>query len=285
MGCRFVILISIIFSSLQALAFPLPSEHEAALAEALWQQPLLSDDGYDFTNIVRLNNCSGSLVRFDDSLPTDHAMVLTNGHCIGRFPAPGLAVVGIEVDRSIALLNESAKTIGNVDADLLMYATMTKTDMALYRLTATFADLKSRYNLDALEIAREPSPITTPIQVLSGYWRVGFSCSIEKIVHQLKEEDWTCEDSIRYSQPGCAVYGGTSGSPILSAERKVIGVNNTGNESGYRCTENNPCEIDEAGNVDYEQGRSYGQQIFWIYGCLNAAREIDVRQSTCLLPH
>ena len=35
----------------------------------------------DFAGTVALSNCSGSLVRFAASQPTDPAMALTNGHC------------------------------------------------------------------------------------------------------------------------------------------------------------------------------------------------------------
>jgi hypothetical protein len=101
----------------------------------------------------------------------------------------------------------------------------------------------------------------------------------------LKEAGWTSHDSIRYTQPGCATIGGTSGSPIIDAEtREVVGVNNTGNENGRKCTMDNPCEVDEAGNVSVVYKAAYGQETFWIYSCLDAAQHLDLSVAGCLLP-
>ena len=81
-----------------------------------------------------------------------------------------------------------------------------------------------------------------------------------------------------------ASYG--SGSPvILAGTRTVVGVNNTGNDSGERCTMNNPCEIDQNGNVEAHEGFSYGQQTYWIYSCLNERLELDLHKAGCLLYH
>ncbi|MBC7464820.1 MAG: serine protease, partial [Bdellovibrio sp.] len=80
--------------------------------------------------------------------------------------------------------------------------------------------------------------------------------------------------------------GGTSGSPITKAGTKiVIGINNTGNEDGQKCTMNNPCEIDLQGNITFTKGVSYGQQTYQIYSCLNTARELDLTVQGCLLTH
>ena len=46
----------------------------------------------DFTGIVALSNCSGSVVRPVNAGPNDPAYVLTNGHCV-KFFAPGEVVV------------------------------------------------------------------------------------------------------------------------------------------------------------------------------------------------
>ena len=68
---------------------------------------------------------------------------------------------------------------------------------------------------------------------------------IDKFIFMVKEANWTFKDSIRYTD-GCDTIGGTSGSPIIEAgTRTVIGVNNSANESGRKCTMNNPCEISE----------------------------------------
>ena len=162
---------------------------------------------------------------------------------------------------------------------------MTKTDMAIYLLRESYEDISNKYGVEALTFARDYVEPGTDIEVISGYWRRGYSCQAEEIVHQLREGDWFFQDSIRYSRPGCLVVGGTSGSPIIEAgTRTVIGVNNTGNESGRKCSVNNPCEISKDGEIKYEKGYSYGQQTSWIYSCRDIEGNIDLNVEGCLLP-
>lgn len=242
---------------------------------------------YDFEGIVSLSGCSGSLVRLEASKDTDSAMVLTNGHCLETgFPQPGDFVYGKPSRVSFGLLNSRGKNVGNTTAKEVIYATMTKTDMTLYKLRESYADIKARTGIRPLTLSSKRPGIGDKIEVISGYWKRGFSCSIETFAYQLKEGDWISEDSMRYSRPGCETYGGTSGSPVvLTGTRTVVGVNNTGNDNGQRCTENNPCEIDDKGNVTFKKGWAYGQQTFWIYSCLNSNKEFDLSVSGCLLPH
>jgi hypothetical protein len=214
-------------------------------------------------------------------------MVLTNGHCLELgFPSPGEVIVSRASRRRFELLSPDGRTAGQVRAERILYATMTGTDMTLYRLRETFTQIESSMGVRPLTLANVRPEISIPVEVISGYWLTGFRCAVEALVHELREESYTMNQSIRYTRPGCEVYGGTSGAPILSPiTREVVGVNNTGNESGGRCTMNNPCEIDEAGNVTYQKGYSYGQQTYWLYSCLNAVRELDLSQPGCLLPH
>lgn len=276
------VMIPIVFSLLafdQAQAFPewgqtLPTAPEA---------PAFRQD-YDFRGIVALSGCSGSLVRFDDSDPSDQAMVLTNGHCV-RLIDPGTVLVGQNVSRSFDLLSTSAKKLGKLSADKLLYATMTKTDFAIYRLRETYQQISDRYQIEALTISRDQPNVGTSIEVLSGYWKQGFSCELESYAYNLKEGRWLFESSLRYSRPGCDVFGGTSGSPVIEeGTRTVVAINNTANESGRRCEVNNPCEIDEAGSVFFKKGYGYAQQTYWVYSCRNAAGDFDLNAPGCLLP-
>lgn len=241
---------------------------------------------FDFNGIVALSNCSASLVHFSGQPKSSKAYVLTNGHCIssfGGFLKPGEVVYNRSDSRSMNAhvdINDRVR----IRAESLVYATMTDTDAALYRLRQTYEELEAR-GIESFELAFEQPELGLPIHIVSGYWKRGFDCQVEAIVYQLQEADWTFADSIRYSEVGCSVYGGTSGSPILAAgERVVVGVNNTGNESGQECTINNPCEVDEDGSKTVIEGRGYGQQIFWFYSCLNESFEIDLEMDECRLP-
>jgi V8-like Glu-specific endopeptidase len=271
--------------SLNALALPLPAPGavESLLSKGL---PQTFTEGYDFEGIVALSNCSGSLVRFEDSKETDFAMVLTNGHCLeGGLLEPGEVVVNKSSSRSFTLLSKSAGSAGKVRATKILYGTMTKTDMALYQLAETYSQILVQFNIRPLTLANGYAEKNTEIEILSGYWKRGYACRHDGLVYQMKEGGWTWSDSIRYSQPGCETIPGTSGSPIIARGTKVvIGVNNTGNESGEKCTQNNPCEIDQEGKITYKKGLNYGQQTSWIYGCMGTDHQIDLTLSQCELP-
>ncbi|WP_413560271.1 trypsin-like serine peptidase [Bdellovibrio sp. HCB209] len=264
-----------------AQALPLPK------GQQLLSLPENFTAEYNFEGIVGLDNCSGSLIRFENSRDTDSAMVMTNGHCLeAGFPKPGTYLYGKPSRRSFRLFNERMEVVGRLTATTIIYGTMTKTDMAIYKLSETYADIKSKYSVNALTLSSQRPTERTPMEVISGYWKRGYSCEIEAFIPQLKEAGFTWEDSIRYSRPGCQVIGGTSGSPIIQkGTRTVIGINNTGNESGYMCEMNNPCEVDKDGNQKAYRGYSYGEQTYWVYSCLNQYNEIDVNVPGCQLFH
>ena len=242
--------------------------------------------GADFTGIAALSNCSASLVRYAESVGTDKALVLTNGHCYeGGFLQPGQVLVNKTSTRSITLLNPDSSRAGTVRAAKILFGTMTKTDMIVYEVNESYASIKSRLNVSPLTLAKQGPADGAGMAVVSGYWKRIYTCSVQATIPQLREGDWTWQNSIKYQQPGCETIGGTSGSPVVSTSTgEVIGINNTGNEDGERCTVNNPCEVDADGNVTVEQGAAYGQQTWWLYTCLTASRAIDLNKSGCELP-
>ncbi len=275
-----LILVLFAFWSGLASAFPMPKGPRPAYTP---QPPMMA---YDFEGIVALSNCSGSLIQFEGQADTTPAFVLTNGHCYeGGFLEPGEVISGQGSTRRFMVLNPNSSDAGRVQATMVVYATMTKTDVTLYRLRETYTEIYQRYHVRPFKLAATHPIDQQPLDIVSGYWRRGYSCNINGFVFKLQEGNWTDEDSIRYSQPGCEVIGGTSGSPIIArGTRTVIGINNTGNEDGLRCQENNPCEIDEKGNVSVQQGQNYGQQTFWIYSCLTPSFDLDLNKPGCALP-
>lgn len=241
----------------------------------------------DFTGVAALNNCSASIVRYDDSAPTDKALGLTNGHCYeGGMPGADEVLVDQPSNRAFTLLGADGSEAGEATATKLLYATMTKTDVSLYELDKTYEEIAAEVEgFEPLTLAKESPADGTASKVVSGYWQKIYDCSVEKTVHQLKEADWTMEKSIKYVKDGCETIGGTSGSPIVSTESgEVIGVNNTGNEDGQECTMNNPCEVDENGEVTVDQGAAYGQQTAWFYTCLAEDNTLDLTKEGCELP-
>ncbi|MFI6147687.1 serine protease [Streptomyces sp. NPDC051109] len=239
----------------------------------------------NYAGTVALSNCSGSVVRAPGSQPNDPALVLSNGHCIETgFPGPGEVVKDQSSSRSFSLLNASGSRVATLRASKIAYATMTDTDISVYQLTKTYAQIQSQYGISALTL-NDARPVQgTAIKVVSGYWKRTYSCNVDGFAYRLKEGEWTWKDSVRYTS-SCNTIGGTSGSPVIDTTTgKVVAVNNTGNEDGQRCTENNPCEVDEAGNVTVRQGINYAQETYIIVPCIGAGNKIDLNRAGCTLP-
>ncbi|MER6288099.1 S1 family peptidase [Streptomyces sviceus] len=234
---------------------------------------------------VSLSNCSGSVIRFPNSLDTDPALVLSNGHCLTTgFPEPGEVLTNQASSRTFGLLNSSGTKVATLRASKLAYGTMTDTDVSIYQLTSTYASIKNSYGISALTVQDTHPTAGTAITVASGYWKRLYSCNIDGFVYRLKEGDWTWKDSVRYTS-ACQTIGGTSGSPVIDQSTgKVVAVNNTGNEDGERCTENNPCEVDANGNVTVREGINYAQEIYNIPACFTTGNQLNLNASGCTLP-
>ncbi|MFF3325410.1 trypsin-like serine peptidase [Streptomyces sp. NPDC002889] len=248
-------------------------------------EPAVDVKAVDFAGTVALSNCSGSVVKAPGSQPTDPALVLSNGHCIeSGFPEPGEVVLNQASTRSFGLLNSGGTRVATLRASKIAYATMTDTDVSLYQLTSTYAQIESRYGIKALELNAAHPVQGTAIKVVSGYWKRIYSCNVDGFAYLLKEGSWTWKDSVRYTS-SCNTIGGTSGSPVIdNATGKVVAVNNTGNEDGGRCTDNNPCEVDANGNVTVRPGINYAQQTYTLVPCIGAGSRIDLSRPGCALP-
>ncbi|MFI5607100.1 serine protease [Amycolatopsis sp. NPDC051903] len=258
----------------------------AVAAFALVTAPEASAATTTFAGAVALSNCSGSVVKPADTPDTAPALVMSNGHCLeSGFPKPGQVIVGQKSTRTFSLLSPDGKqSLGTLKAKKVVYATMTDTDVSLYQLDTSYAQIKQAYRISPLELAGTHPVAGTHIDVVSGYWKTIYSCSIDGFVNELHENGWVWKDSIRYT-PECETVGGTSGSPIVdTATGKVVGVNNTSNENGERCTLDNPCEVDGSGNVTVHPGTKYGEETAGIPACLTPASEIDLGRPGCALP-
>lgn len=234
---------------------------------------------------VALSNCSGSVVRFPNSLDTDPALVMSNGHCLSTgFPEPGEVLVNQASSRTFGLLDSAGTRVATLRASKLAYGTMTDTDVSIYQLTTTYATIKSSYGISPLTVQNTHPTAGTAITVASGYWKTLYSCNIDGFVYRLKEGDWTWKDSVRYTS-ACQTIGGTSGSPVIDQSTgNVVGVNNTGNESGESCTDNNPCEVDESGTVTVREGINYAQETYQIPACFTTGNQLNLSASGCVLP-
>ena len=242
--------------------------------------------------VVKMSNCSASFVKFKGVADSAQAIVLTNGHCVGgksfgeTFLKPNEIHNKTQRTFRMSLLNQEGGQILSILATEIIYATMTQTDLALLKLDKTYAELRALVpGVEPLMISDVHPKAGLSIQIPSGYWKRTYACKIERFVPTLKEAGYIWTDSIRYSDVGCDTIGGTSGSPILSADNgDIIGINNTGNEDGQTCSMNNPCEVDANGVQTVSQGASYGQQTFILYACLDSNNQFDLSTPGCSLP-
>jgi len=257
--------------------------------------PSADDEPVLYTDVTRhadwINGIiSGADVPADDpvvrtaaSAPEDPALVLTNGHCVqGDRPAPGAALVDQPADREAQIADAQGYPQATTHLNRLVYATMTGTDIALYRADKTYAQL-------AAEGAKVFQLTTTPIQpgdpLTLAYSSSRLNCTAEAVVPHLREGGYQLDRSIRYATTqGCAPWHGMSGSALLAADgTTVAGVHNTHNDSGEQCTDNNPCEVDAYGTVTSTKDRGYGQQVDQIAGCLTTGSKLDLSRESCAL--
>jgi hypothetical protein len=232
---------------------------------------------------VALSNCSGSVVRFPASVDTDPALVLSNGHCSSLLD-PGVVITDRPANRPFNLLDFSGTQVATLKAAKLAYGTMTDTDVAIYELTTTYAAIKSSYGVSALTLRDTPPTAGSAITVASGAWKKLLDCTVDGFPHRLKEGKWTWKDSVRYS-PACQTIGGTSGSPVIDRTTgEVVAVHNTGNENGAFCTLNNPCEVDQNGNITVRKGINYAAQTYRIPACFTTGNQLDLSAAGCTLP-
>ncbi|MBY8885119.1 serine protease [Streptomyces sp. PTM05] len=239
----------------------------------------------DFSGIVALDDCSGSLIRVPASSVNDPALVLTNGHCLETgMPTAGQVIVNQASSRTFTLLKSNAAKAGTLRATKVDYATMTDTDITIYQLNATYAQIEQRYGVKPLTLSPDHPAAGTSIAVVSGYWKTVYACGIDGFAYQLHEADWVWKDSVRYTS-ACHTIGGTSGSPVEDvATGQVVAVNNTLNEDGQRCSLDNPCEVDQNGQVTVHEGIGYAEETYGIVPCVAQGNTIDLSLPGCTLP-
>lgn len=236
----------------------------------------------DFEGIVKLSNCSGSLVAFKGAPKTNKAIVMTNGHCL-PITGPRQVIVNKPTKpNSYVGLFDANKKLNKLPLSRVIYATMDSTDVTFYEATMTYAEIEEKFNTEAFTLNDELVRLGTPIEVVSGYWEISTICEAEAIAPILREDVFVWKNTIRYSS-ACMTKGGYSGSPVIEVNtRTVVGLHNTGNNGKLDCSDMNPCEQDESGNLIFrELNRRYAQQVFQFYNCLNEKYEIDIEVEGC----
>lgn len=230
--------------------------------------------------------CSGTVVKSANSRPDDPAMVLTVGRCGAQTLKPGESLVNQPSNQKIFLKDAHGETTHQEHATRMVYATMTGSDLALYKLTTSYAQLAAK-NLPSFTFAQNAPAPGDPIRVLAGKEGKDWSCSVEAIVPELRENGYSQFNSIRYaSEPGCGTdngrwWGGNGAALVNPTTGEFIGVHSTSNDAGLECTENNPCEVNPDGTTTAVEGRAYGQPTAVLNSCLVAGSEYDPSRPGC----
>ena len=245
---------------------------------------------------VRLNNCSASLVALEGYQPSDSAMIMTNGHCLGQgsvmghYPGPGEVLYhtrSVHTRGSLYTGNTEQPTY-TLNIRELLYGTMTDTDLGIYLAKETYQEIKEKTTVEPFIFAkdtRKTLALGSHIRMTSSYWKNSDVCTYEKTVDVLKEGKWTFGPSLRLTSE-CLVRHGSSGSPlILEGTSIIVGIVNTMYEGGPLCEEDNPCEVGPHGELSHGGiSQAYGQFVDGIYTCVNANRELDLTVPGCILP-
>lgn len=272
------------------MALPRPRRLLAAAAVLLatWAAaavpPAASAADDRFAGTARLPGCSGAVVRWASALGSDPAVVITNGHCV-RTPFLGAREVLVDQRqwRRIELLEGDGDVATTVRGVHLRYASMYRTDLAVYELRETYDDLAAR-GVTPMVLATEGPARGDRIRIPSGYWVEQRACVTTGTAYRLHERSWDWWRSIRLpARDGCAIRGGYSGSPIVSRlTGEVVGIANTGYVGGRRCLDS-ACEENRRGRIVTRRNVNYGQQTWWLTTCVGADRRFDLDTPGCRL--
>ena len=162
-------------------------------------------------------------MRTRSSRDDDPALLLTAGHCVPSFdeqaerPAPGTALIDRPVtDGDVPILDEHGYLLTSTSADRLVYATMTGTDIAVYRLDESYAQLAAR-GVKILRVTDASPHASDPVSLVLAADGT-MTCHVEAIVPTLREGPWEQQDAIRLAaESGCETYPGTSGAAVVAS--------------------------------------------------------------------
>jgi len=260
------------------------------LATGLSSAYALSESIDVLSGAVDPGNCSGAVVRLGEG--SGKIYVLTNGHCWPRLLAETLRkhdgkIVHSRVDfrnKGNAFVTAYARQGQTVSVEVtkMVYATMDKTDIALYEVKSSGQELAD-LGVHVFNVRAAGPKLGESVEVISAYWKQSQSCRVDRQVDSLKEDvfHWTRGFVLN----DCEVVGGWSGSPVVSRETgEVVAIINTTNEQGEFCSLNNPCEVSPSGKESVVRNVAYAQRTQEIVGCVKPSGEFDLSLATCALP-
>ena len=246
-------------------------------------------------------DCSAVLIDTGRS-ETEKAYVLTNGHCSHiEIEYIGTKDVFINEETFFAFTAnfyfDSERKAVSFKGNKLVYLTMSGTDIAIYELDHTIADLKSR-GFNFFKISKKiPKGNEKVINVgmpmnhmpMNSMYIHYSECKL--LGHaSIKENVWSWPESLRHN---CSAVGGMSGSPLIDIKtNEIIGLVNTVVEdemmSEPDCSMGKPCEIkldkiEKIEKISTHPEFNYAQRVDKLALCFKENGDFDLNLESCKL--
>lgn len=207
--------------------------------------------------VAKFSNCSGALVIFDGMPTTARALIVTNAKCLtGRLPRPNAVLTNRLTLRAVNLLDATGKAHA-FTARRLLYATLTKTDLALYELAESYNDVQFKTSVRPLFVSSAPPIVGQDLEFISAFGPKRWSCQVQGFVRELRDERWRFSDVIRLTDD-CAVEDSTRGIPAVDLPTRTL--------------------------FALQGPRGFAQQVAALGSCFNEKFEMDLDLSACELP-
>lgn len=272
-------------------------DREAKSTEVNWRKVSQGE----FTGVATLRApflgdvCSAFLI--DTEVSEASAYVLTNGHC-AFFETLGVDSVRpgeVRVNRKTKLSVRFPQVPGAPVYPLLrsVYLTETETDVAIYALGMTLADLRAKgivplkLSSKSLGAREKLRLIGVPLLYVDAKDKVLHVSACEALYSvSLQNGEFLAPESIAHQ---CSSLPGLSGGPLItdSGEVKLLNSHGAADDSFFSSDcdyEIRPCELRPGRSPLVRLDMNYGQKVSGIRGCFNSAGIFDRDLNSCGLP-
>lgn len=250
---------------------------------------------------VSVSLCSAALVDLGNS-DDDTAYLLSAGHC-PQFPYlvdPGkaYAMEGNHWPKTYGYPSGSTlNTPSSIEIARLEYATLTNTDVAIFRTTKTVRDFRTG-GYRVFQLGKQLPAPGTKLRVTSAYWKQTQICTVDRILRTNADElevdptsstKYTFRDSALFDSK-CIIRTGWSGSPAFDdREGKIYGVtsrfvNPATTKHSIFAGIMNLMRFMSFSAVDFDSGVLVTSNLTDLNACIGSKGELQLNARGCELP-